>query len=38
MSVLRESESVVRMPLCTQGERLETLQQEERAEGVESRA
>lgn len=36
MDVLCEGEGVVRMTLRAQGERLETLQEEERAEGVES--
>ena len=34
---LCEEERVVRMPLRTQRERLETLEQEERAEGIERR-
>ena len=35
---LCEKERIVRMPLRTQRERLKTLEQEERAEGIERRA
>ena len=38
MDSLCENERIVGMPLCSQTERLETLQQQERAEWVEGRS